>query len=224
MTVFQEHRSYRFGSTEGLGAGQMDALIASFREGKRQPEGVLNGRGPMPALELTGFGRVVVKPYLRGGVLRHINRRTYLKTGLSRSRAEFERLQFVRRIGVNAPEPVAFAAKGRLLYHAWLITRQLPTVRSLADISLPAAEEARAFLPQVLEQIRRLIDHRLHHVDLHPGNVLVDDQNRVFLIDFDKARFTRKAPERLARRYRRRWEQAVWKHGLPEALIKEFGL
>lgn len=223
MTVFQEYRSYRFGSTEGLVPEQMEALSAAFRQGDEQPEGILNGRGRMPIVDLPYVGSVVIKPYLRGGLLRHLNRRTYLKTGLSRSRAEFERLQFVRQIGINAPEPAAFAVKGRLFYHAWLITRELPAVRSLADISRSDPKEARAFLPQVLEQIRRLIDHRLHHVDLHPGNVLVDDPNRVFLIDFDKARFTREAPERLARRYRRRWHQAVVKHGLPEELNEGFG-
>ncbi len=218
MTIFQDYRTHRFGSEKGLTTEQVRALVTAFLSAEQQTEGVLNGRGRLPVMVLPGVGPVVVKPYLRGGMLRHINRRTYLGPGIPRSQVEFERLQFVRRIGVNAPEPLAFAVKGRVLYHAWLITQQLPDVRSLADISRSSAKEAAAYLPQVAEQIRRLIDHRLHHVDLHPGNVLIDSRHKVFLIDFDKARFTGMAPERLARLYRRRWHRAVLKYDLGKEL------
>ena len=41
-------------------------------------------------------------------------------------------------------------------------------------------------MASVIDQISRLIDHGIWHVDLHPGNVVIDQNDRVFLLDFDK--------------------------------------
>ncbi len=222
MTELQIYGQYRIGSTAGLTAGQMDLLIEAFRAAGEKPGGILTGRTQIQAKELPGAGRVVIKAYHRGGALRRINRRTYLGPGKPRSQAEFERLQQVRRIGVNAPEPLAFAVRGRLLYHAWLITKELPDVRPLSAISLDAPPAAAAAMPALTEQVQRLIRSRIHHVDLHPGNVLLDAQSRVYLIDFDQSRISRSSAQKLARRYCRRWQRAVLKYSLPRELDESF--
>jgi len=222
MTVLQTRRQYRIGSTDGLTDSQIDLLIEAFHAAGKNPAGILNGRTQIQTKELPVAGRVVIKAYHRGGILRHINRRTYLGTGMPRSQAEFERLQHVRKIGVNAPEPLAFAVRGRILYHAWLATRELAGARPLSAISLDSPRAAAAVMPPVIEQIRRLIQSRIHHVDLHPGNVLVDPESRVYLIDFDKSRISRSPAPALACRYRRRWQRAVVKYGLPQELDEIF--
>lgn len=218
MTIRQSLKEYQFGSAGGLSRAQMEALAEHFREGPGNTEDDLEGRARMPAEELPGVGRVVIKPYHRGGMLRRINRRTYIGIGRSRGEAEFQLLEFVRRLGINAPEPVAFASRGHLLYHAWLVTRELPDVCSLSAKSLAAPREAAALIPRIAEQIRRLVGGGIHHVDLHPGNVLVDAEDRIYIIDFDKAKTRREPQARLSRRYCRRWRRAVAKHGLPAEL------
>lgn len=218
MTIFQQHRTYRFGSTEGLTKDQMETLIGYFNMADQPAEGALSGRTQTLITDLPPMGRVVIKPYRRGGVLRHFNRRTFLGLGAPRSQREFKRLQYVRQIGVNAPQPVAFAAKGRFFYYAWLVTKELPAVQTLSAACLPPAGAVADAMAGTVEQINRLIRHRILHVDLHPGNVLLDEQNRVYIIDFDKARITGESTEQLARRYRRRWYRAVVKHGLPREL------
>jgi predicted Ser/Thr protein kinase len=55
-------------------------------------------------------------------------------------------------------------------------------------------------------------------VDLHPGNVLVTPENRLYLIDFDKARTTPVNRRRLREKYIRRWQRAVLKYRLPAFL------
>lgn len=222
MTVLQMRRPYRIGSTSGLTDSQMEELIETFHAAGEKPGGILNGRTQILAKELPGAGRVVIKAYHRGGLLRHINRRTYLGPGKPRSQAEFERLQQVRRLGVNAPEPLAFAVRGKLLYHAWLITKELPDARPLSAISLDAPLAAAAAMPALTGQVKRLIRSRIHHVDLHPGNVLLDSQDRVYLIDFDQARTSRSSAQKLARRYCRRWQRAVLKYSLPRELVEHF--
>ena len=127
-------------------------------------------------------------------------------------------LEAVRRLGVRAPRPVAFAHRGFLLYHCWLVTGEIENHRTLAALSRVDPRQAVSLTGAVAVEIDRLIHHRIHHVDLHPGNVLIDSQQRVFVIDFDKARHTRLDPQDLRKRYIRRWQRAVSKHRLPVEL------
>jgi 3-deoxy-D-manno-octulosonic acid kinase len=53
---------------------------------------------------------------------------------------------------------------------------------------------------------------------MHPGNILVDGQDNVFFIDFDKATRYRGSRRALATRYLQRWRRAVAKYGLPQEL------
>ncbi|MCF8111163.1 MAG: hypothetical protein K9J85_06705 [Desulfobacteraceae bacterium] len=215
MTIFQKYRSFRFGSPGGLPALQMDKLVEGFHDPVDQAESVLGGRIRTRAFELEDAGPVVIKPYFRGGLLARLNKRTYLGIGKARSRAEFEMLQLVRRQGINAPEPVAYAVKGGLLYRAWLVTKQIPGAVSLSELSFTDPEKAEKVLPAVSEQIGKMIRLGIYHVDLHPGNVLVDTGGRAFLIDFDKAGSWSGNRGKLKQRYVKRWKRAADKHGLP---------
>ena len=64
----------------------------------------------------------------------------------------------------------------------------------------------------------RSCQNQILHVDLHLGNVLVDSNSRVYLIDFDKARYSIQNKDKLRDKYLRRWRRAVIKHRLPEKL------
>ncbi len=218
MITVQDFQGYRFGSTTGLGAEQMERLIGQFSREPEKASGNLGGRNQPHFMDLEGHGPVVIKHYFRGGVLRHINRRTYLKLTGTRGRFEFELLTRIRDMGVNAPEPVAFAHKGRLFYQAWLVTKKIPEAQTLADLSRSAPERAKAVMPALIDQVKLMIEAGVLHVDLHPGNALIDAEETVFIIDFDKAKTGRKNRSMLHRRYLRRWERAVKKYGLPAFL------
>jgi len=214
-TLCQIHNGYRLGSTAGLTENQMEMLVRLFSTPAHAAAGDLGGRNQPLITDLTGIGKVVVKQYFRGGVIRHINRQTYFDLKKTRGRKEFELLARLRELGVNVPEPVAFAAKGCIIYRGWLVTKAIPASLTLIDICRTAPERAEAAMPMVTGQIMRLIANGILHVDLHPGNVLVDDNNRVFLIDFDKARTGMKNPKRTRDRYLRRWGRAVNKYAMP---------
>ncbi len=193
----------------------MTALIRHLNNPRQPAERVLGGRSQLERVDLTGFGPVVVKPYLRGGLIRHVNRRTHIRLGTSRPRAEFDRLNQVRKIGINAPEPVAFITRGRLFYHGWLVIRFIDGCRSLAEMSRTDPTGARDVLEDLGRQVSILIDHRILHTDLHPGNVLIGPDSEVFLIDFDKTRTGIGNRSKLCHRYRQRWHRAITKYGLP---------
>lgn len=208
---------FEIGSFRSFSDDWMQALIRELQKPPEAAQNQLAGRMRPHVFECEDFGRVVIKHYFRGGILRHVNRRTYVKTGKTRSHAEFNMLRHVRNIGINAPLPVAFASKtfGRVFYHAWLVTKEIPGAHTLAALSRSVPGRAEAVLPETATQINTLIRNGVLHVDLHPGNILVDAENRVYVIDFDKAEIGGKNEAVLAGYYLRRWERAVFKHALP---------
>lgn len=223
MAILFHRHPYLIGCGSALSEEQLTCLISSLGRTPGPSAGVLEGRTGVSCVHLPDIGPAIVKPYTRGGLLRRINRRTYIKRGPFRCEAEFSLLGRLIHMGVNAPIPVAFACAfpflGPLLYHAWLITRQIENADTLAAVSLRDPERAKGLMGEVKRQLGLLIENRIHHVDLHPGNVLADDQGRVYLVDFDKARIHAFSAERLEKAYIRRWRRAVVKHGLPTALM-----
>jgi 3-deoxy-D-manno-octulosonic acid kinase len=160
----------------------------------------------------------VVKHYRRGGLIKYFVKRRYLKWGKPRCQSEYEVLLKVRALGVNAPEPIAYAYQGRLLYKAWLVTREIKHQKTLAELSVMDGQHAYKVMKGVVDQVKRLIDNNILHVDLHPGNVLIGNDGRVFLIDFDKACFYCADRKRILDKYISRWHRAVTKHRLPGIL------
>lgn len=219
MAIKENYMSFIIGSTERLSDTQKQVLVREFQRSPEVSQNLLSGRMRPHIAEFEEFGKVVIKHYFRGGILRHVNRRTYLKIGKNktRSRNEFDFLNQVREMGINAPVPVAFAlrTRGIFFYHAWLVTKKIPGAETLADLSRTAPERAEMVLPEVASQIKMLACQNILHVDLHPGNVLIDAKGKVYIVDFDKARRYPKTEMRLIEYYLKRWHRAVVKHELP---------
>ena len=211
--------SYRFGFSLNLTEPQLRTLAGLFHHPANTNDvSLLGGRTSVTLAHLDGIGSVVIKYYRRGGLMRHIIKQRYLKLGKTRAQREFELLQTVSNLGLNVPQPIAYAHRGRLLCRAWLITREIKEPLSLARLSLIDETRTRRAMQSVTEQISRLIDHVILHVDLHPGNVVVDQKDRVFLLDFDKGKVYKGNKTKLRYRYINRWQRAVSKHELPKML------
>ena len=216
--INQTHGPYRFGSSQNLTDEHLTQLTSVFKTSTQAQNKELEGRVSASALRLKGIGPVIVKHYRRGGLLGRFVKRTYLRCGNPRCQAEYAQLENARGLGINAPEPIAYAYKGYLFYQAWLITREIPNSLSLANLSILDAEQTVTAQKKLIEQMALLIDNNIYHTDLHPGNVLVDSNNHIFIIDFDKAHFYMKCKTNLQKKYIQRWNRAVLKHKLPEIL------
>lgn len=219
---------YRFGSVFDPDQAVMDRLVRLFETAPAASGGILTGRaGPVMA-EIPGLGAVVVKHYRRGGLVRHFIKDRYLGIGTPRSRREYEMLETVRALGVSSPEPLVWAVRGCIFYRAFLVTRKIEGARSLSEMGRGDSDRCRAAVEKAAGQIRILIDSGVHHVDLHPGNVLLNAQGQVYIIDFDKARRVTWRREKLAAAYVKRWKRAVEKYSLPDfmtgQLIESLGL
>lgn len=227
-TQISTNGPYRFGTGLDLDEAAKDQLFRLFETAPASSGEILSGRtGPVMA-EIPRVGAVVVKHYRRGGLVRHFVKDRYLGFGIPRSRREYEMLDTVRAVGVSSPEPLVWALQGRFFYRAFLVTRRIEGHRSLSEMAKRDSADCRAAVKKAAGQIRLLIENRVHHVDLHPGNVLLDAQGQVYIIDFDKARRVKWPAGKLCAAYVKRWKRAVEKYSLPtfmtEQLLEGLGL
>lgn len=201
-------------------------LMRTFPD--RISEGVLAGRGRSGIQDVEGLGRVFVKQYAHGGLLRHITGGRFLCVGPSRSLLEFSMLERVRAIGVNAPRPLIFVNKGSFLYQSWLFMEEIRDSKNLAQLGSADESDGGDLLHDGMAklgaQVLRLIENKIFHVDLHPGNVLLDATGAVFIVDFDKAREYHGSSDSLRDLYLRRWRRAVIKHKLSPVLTEMMSL
>ena len=212
---------YQVGTQLSLTADQIEQLIALFKTPTTPAESTLGGRTSVAIGEIAGVGALVIKHYRRGGFIRHFNKKTYLGFGKPRCQIEFEMLNHVRDIGISAPQPIAFGHHGRLFYQCWLATRMIHSHRTLVQLSKTNLTGSLAVIESVANQIDRLIQTGIRHIDLHPGNVIVDPENNIYFIDFDKAAISRMSKASLRSHYLERWKRAVIKHRLAPELWKK---
>ena len=216
------HRGFFFVFPKDLPETAIDALLALTRNTTKRSGTTLSGRGGISYGTLPGIGPVVAKHYLRGGVLRHFVRSWHLMTTEPRSLTEYRLLERVRSIGINAPRPLACCWRGRHIYQAWLFMDEILDYKSLADVSLEEPERLSKIFSEVERQMALLVANNILHIDLHPGNVIVDTHGTVYLLDFDKAREYSGTTEELRDQFIFRWRRAVIKHNLPEELSEMF--
>lgn len=216
---------YTISSRGSLNDEQATKIVQELLTKIDSPEpGVLGGRGKTRLIDVPGVGRLFLKRYSHGGMLRKLTAGHFLCLGQLRSKLEFEMLELVRSLGVNAPKPVAFVQKGATVYSTWLLMEELRGTRSIVEIGEDEDDALPRALDGLSEQIRILIRHRIFHVDLHPGNVLVGEGDKVYIIDFDKACYFKGTQHALRDLYLRRWRRAVIKHKLSPLLSEMMSL
>lgn len=154
--------------------------------GERARPVVEGGRGAAWFVDLGGL-EGVLRHYRRGGMAARVSRDRYLWRGEARVRsvAEFRLLAWLRAQGLRVPAPLAAIYQRRgLLYTAALVVERIADAESLAQ-RLPD----RGMPPpwtRIGVAIARM--HRLgvDHADLNAHNILLDREDRVWLIDFDR--------------------------------------
>ena len=144
----------------------------------------------------TASGPVVLRQYLRGGWVAKISRQSYFFTTVSRSRPfrEYHLLADLYDLDLPVPKPVAALCEFHgIISSGALMTVRIASARTLADV-LPGNNggdhiDADCWAG-IGHCIRRFHDAGVWHADLNARNILLDADLQVFLIDFDRARFT----------------------------------
>jgi 3-deoxy-D-manno-octulosonic acid kinase len=216
-----EHNGYTISSLSSLTPDTLEHACTLMELERPAHQGVLEGRRSAVFANLRSVGPVVVKHYARGGLLGKFVDSYFVRTGPIRAEIEFNTLLHVRKIGVQAPEPILFAYRGKWIYQTWLVTRELEAYKNLMELARTPSDALIPVLAEVVAALEKLILNRITHIDLHPGNILVAPTGQVAVIDFDKAHYWEGSLHQLRDFYLRRWRRAVIKHKLPE-LLAEF--
>ena len=147
---------------------------------KQGPKRTVLLEAPDPAEPRVGR---VIKRFHAGGLLGGLMDR-------QRARREFQALKNVRKLGIAAPKPIE-VRKGKA--HWDLVTEEIPGARDLSQVfanaqladqpalSLRLATDLAKFLQQLLMG-------GVQHGDLHPGNVVLDENQQPWLVDMRNVR------------------------------------
>jgi hypothetical protein len=161
-------------------------------------------------------GDIILRPYRRGGLVRHFNKRTFLTT--KRFHTEYNVHAALWRAGLPTVEPVGYAYRRHLLgFEGVYITRSAegqPWPKTWIDTN---HSNQVTFANQVADLIESLAAWGLWAPDMNATNFLVTSDGRVLALDWDKAAWTTKP--RLVERYWMRLERSLYKLNAPVALI-----
>ncbi|MCB9480659.1 MAG: phosphotransferase [Desulfobacteraceae bacterium] len=180
----------------------------------------LGGRAEIVIKNLPQLGMTVFKNYFRGGIWGIFNKRLYLKSkGKIRPLNEILFLEEIRKLNIPVPQPVAAYYSGNLIYKGGTVTKYISSPYTLAQFCLNNEKKGEIiFKEKFLPVFEKLIEHKIYHCDLHPGNVVVSNDEDIYIIDFDKATFFEELPFYLREKLESRWNRAVRKHKLPSFL------
>ena len=188
----------------GLGGGW--TLIAAPELELGEAQGL---EGAFGRCGVRRLGDVVLRPYRRGGLLRHLNERIYL------SPARFAREFLVHRAlwlaGFPTVEPLGYALRHRAWgFEGCFLTRFAecsPWPRQWGDIADP-----------LRQQIEALCAWGLFSPDLNATNVMLTPNGETLLLDWDRAAW---GGSRLFPRYKARLRRSLSKLKAPREILGE---
>lgn len=129
--------------------------------------------------------QAVLRHYKRGGLIAKLISQSYFWTGAQQTRswAEFDVLLHLRNKRVDVPTPLAALWQRRYLsYRAAIIVSRIPNAFPIAHLLEKTSAQTVALA------VKRMHDAGVWHADLNVFNVLVDANQLVYLIDFDRAK------------------------------------
>jgi len=130
----------------------------------------------------------VLRHYYRGGLVGKLINDSYFFTSQKNTRAakEFSLLAHMQTLALPAPRPVAYRViRHGLFYQADLLSSRIENAQDLVAI-LSERVISDDLWSTIGATIKRFHDHNIYHHDLNAHNILINEQDKVFLIDFDR--------------------------------------
>ncbi|MBR9789387.1 MAG: 3-deoxy-D-manno-octulosonic acid kinase [Vibrionaceae bacterium] len=189
MKHYQENNTHIW-YDESLVTESIDSLFdINYWRGCNAIVGSAIGRGTTWFVQLDTM-QAALRHYRRGGLFGKIVRDQYLFLGAERTRSysEFVLLQKLRTAGVNVPRPIAAKVEQTgLLYRADLLSEKISEASDLVD-KLQAERLSSKDYQKIGFEVRKMHDVGVNHTDLNIHNILLDSDDKVWIIDFDKCR------------------------------------
>jgi 3-deoxy-D-manno-octulosonic acid kinase len=132
----------------------------------------------------------VLRHYRRGGFIARLSEDRYWWSGEDKVRAfaEWRLLHYLAQRGLRVPQPVAaFYRRAGMTYRCDLITQRIVSAQSLSAALAPGPVPESTWRA-IGAAIARLHSHGVDHADLNAHNILLDDNQSISVIDFDRGR------------------------------------
>ncbi|MBD1401019.1 3-deoxy-D-manno-octulosonic acid kinase [Pelovirga terrestris] len=172
----------------------IELFSAEFLHHQKLSSAIACGRGEVVFFNFQGQ-EWVLRHYRRGGLMARFSSDRFigLKAETSRSWKEWQLLLYMNKLGLPVPRPVAAHTMVKLYtYTADLITVRIPGSSPLAAIlQIRQIEKELWFAIGVC--LRQFHDCGVFHSDLNAKNILIDQNNKVYLIDFDRCSMKKSA-------------------------------
>jgi len=156
------------------------------------------GRGTAYFVQHNGH-ELVLRHYMRGGLIARLSREKYIWTGLHHTRPwkEWKLTNSLYQQGLPVPRPIAAQViRNGLLYQGSILTQKIPNSLSFYEM-IKSGRASKQINNKIGATIREFHDADLYHSDLNTKNILISNKEEVFIIDFDKCKY----------RHGRRWKK-----------------
>ncbi|MBD5771565.1 3-deoxy-D-manno-octulosonic acid kinase [Marinomonas colpomeniae] len=134
------------------------------------------------------FGQFVIRRYRRGGLVGKFNKSSFLFTGQEKTRPwlELSLLEHMNALGLPVPKPIAGSySVNKGFYQATLLTETIEDAEDLFDI-IKSIKRDQIPWQEIGKVVKRFHDNGIYHSDLNCHNIMIDSQNKIWVIDFDK--------------------------------------
>ena len=160
---------------------------AEYWKSANKVVGSATGRGTTWFVQLPKL-QGALRHYRRGGLFGKLISDHYFFTNWQKTRsiAEFNLLNVLKKHDVNVPKPIAARViKRNFCYQADLLSEKIPNAQDLVDV-LQQRELTPLEYTTIAIQIKKMHQTQVNHTDLNIHNILLDDQGKAWIIDFDK--------------------------------------
>lgn len=173
--------------SEWISSPALALFDAQYWQQQDKVVGSATGRGTTWFVQLPKI-TAALRHYRRGGLLGKLVKDHYWFSDWSatRSFAEFDLLNGLREADVNVPRPIAACVtKKGLFYQADLLSERIANAQDLVTILQKHRISAELY-QKIGVEIAKMHHAGVNHTDLNIHNILIDIQEKVWIIDFDK--------------------------------------
>jgi 3-deoxy-D-manno-octulosonic acid kinase len=193
--TYQEGNVYCRYNANAIDDFSPEMLNSQYWQDKNAITGSAQGRGTTWFIQYNSLDskspknqQWVLRHYYRGGLIGKIINDKYLFIGQKNTRAaqEYQLLDILQSLVLPAPKPIAFrVTKKGPFYQADLLSSRIEHAQDLVA-ALSKGELTEEVWREIGKVIRRFHNAGIYHHDLNSHNILLDDKNQVWLIDFDR--------------------------------------
>lgn len=162
-----------------------DWFSADYWQSRHELTHTTKGRGTVWFIE-NAHGAFVLRKYRRGGFISKFIKYRFLFQAMEKTRPfqELQLLEFMNEKGLPVPRAIAGQViKHNGFYEAFILIETLKNARELFD---HLKTHSSINWSKIGQTIRHFHQSGIYHSDLNCHNIMIDQTQKIWLIDFDK--------------------------------------